>query len=524
MELERQSSAADRRDIEVILVSNLNYMVFQPLLPEMIGGTIALQHGVTPIRRLLKRTRVYVRDIQFIDIAAKEVGLSPGFQPRTDVLKYDQLVVCLGSRINFTLVPGMKEHAIPFKYLGDAMRLRYEAVRALEEADIEVDPAERRRLLTFVVAGGGFSGVECIAELHDFLRHAVSAYHNLSTDDLRCVLLQSGDRILPEVDPVLAKYAQRILERRGVEVRVNVRLKAVSADGVIVQPKGTDVIETIPTRTVVTTVPAAPDPLVSALPCKLDHGRIVVDGFMKVPGFDSLWSVGDCAAVPQPDGIISPPTAQHAVRQAKVCAANILATFRGRKHVPFKFTGLGKLASLGRRSAVAEVMGIKLSGILAWVAWKAIYLSKIPGWDRKIRVAMDWMIDLVLPRDIAQLRIYEPDSVRRMYFHKGEVIFREGDFGDRLFVIVSGEVDIVKHGSLITTLKAGEVFGEMALVSDDLRSAQADARTDLCTIAISRAAFQQLVAHLPGVRGAIDEILKSRGYVKPLPQEPGEQT
>ena len=512
MELERRMSAADRRDIEVVLVSNVNYMVFQPLLPEMIGGTIELQHGVTPVRRLLRTTRVYVRDIQFIDVAGKRVGLAPGFQPRTDVLDYDQLVICLGSRINFSLVPGMKEHAIPFKYLGDAMRLRYEAVRALEEADIEVDPDEKRKLLTFVVGGGGFSGVECIAELHDFLRHAMSAYHNLETRELRCILLQSAERILPEVDPVLAQYAHRILERRGIEIRVNVRLNAVSADAVIVQPKGATERERIPTRTVVTTVPAAPDPLVSSLPCKLDRGRIVVDQFLKVAGVEALWAVGDCAAVPQPDGITSPPTAQHAVRQAAVCAANLLATYRGKEQVGFKFTGLGKLASLGRRSAVAEVMGIKLRGVLAWLAWKAIYLSKIPGWDRKIRVAMDWATDLVLPRDIAQIRIHEHESVRRMCFHQGEVIFRTGDFGDLLFVIVSGEVDILKNGNVISSLKAGDVFGEMALVSDDPRSAVASARTDLCTIAISRAAFQQLVAHLPGVRGAIDAILTSRGH------------
>ena len=453
-----------------------------------------------------------MRDVQLIDIAGQKVGLAPGFQPRIDVLEYDQLVISLGSRINFSLVPGMKEHAIPFKYLGDAMRIRYEAVRALEEADIEVDPQEKRKLLTFVVAGGGFSGVECIAELHDFLLHAMSAYQNLDPKELRCVLLQSAERILPEVDMVLAEYAQRILERRGIEIQLNVRLNAVSADAVIVQPKGASHCEQIPTRTVITTVPAAPDPLVSSLPCKLDRGRIVVNEFLMLPEFSNLWAVGDCAAVPQTDGITSPPTAQHAVRQAKVCAANLLASFHGRKKVGFRFTGLGKLASLGRHSAVAEVMGIKLRGILAWLVWKAIYLSKIPGWDRKIRVAMDWAIDLVLPRDIAQVRIHESESVRRMYFHEGEVIFCEGDFGDRLFVVISGEVDVLRNGNVISSLKAGDVFGEMALVSDEMRSAMARARTHVCTVAISRAAFQQLVAHLPGVHGAIDAILTSRGY------------
>ena len=512
MELERQMSARDHRQIEVVLVSNENYMVFQPLLPEMIGGTIQLQHGVTPIRRLLRSTRVYIREIQFIDLATKTVRLAHGFRPKPEILHFHELVICLGSRLDFSKVQGMQEHAIPFKYLGDAMRLRYDAVRALEEADIQTDPAEKQKLLTFVVAGGGFSGVECIAELHDFLRHAVSAYHNLQADDIRCVLLQSAERILPEVDPALAEYAHRILERRGIEIRVNVRLVAVSADAVVIQPKGSAERELLATRTVVTTVPSAPDPMVISLGCPLDRGRIVVNEVLSVPGYEGLWAVGDCAAVPQRDGITSPPTAQHAVRQAKVCAKNLLASYRDAPQTAFNFTGLGKLASLGRHSAVAEVMGIKLRGIVAWLAWKAIYLSKIPGWDRKVRVALDWATDMVLPRDIAQLRMTEPESVRRLFFHQGETIFRAGDFGDRLFVVVKGEVDIVRDGAVISSLKAGDVFGEMALVSDDPRSATVIARTEVSAITISREAFQQLVAHLPGVRPAIDEILKSRGH------------
>ena len=512
MELERLLSSTDRKQVDVVLISDENYMVFQPLLPEVVGGTIKVQHGATPIRRLLRTTRVYIREIQRIDLDTNTVGLAQGFQPKPDVLTFDQLVVCLGSRLDYSKVQGMKEHSIPFKYLRDALRLRYEAIRALEEADIQVDPEERRKLLTFVVAGGGFSGVECIAELDDFLKHAVGSYHNLKRDDVKCILLQSAERILPEVDPVLAEYAHKILERRGIEIRVNVRLNAVSADAVLVQPKGSTESALLPTRTVVTTVPAAPDPLVTSLPCQLDRGRIVVDKFLNVPGFEYLWALGDCAAVPQPDGITSPPTAQHAVRQAKVCAKNLLANRSGKSKVPFLFTGLGKLASLGRRSAVAEVMGIKLRGILAWLAWKAIYLSKMPGWDRKIRVALDWGYDLVLPRDIAQVHIYEPESVRRLFYHRGETIFREGDFGDRLFVIIKGEVEIVRHGTTVISLKPGEILGEMALVSDDPRSASAIAKTDVSAVAISRSAFQELVTHLPGVRTTVEAIMASRGF------------
>ena len=298
----------------------------------------------------------------------------------------------------------MKEHGIPFKYLGDALRLRNECVRALEEADNETDPEEKRKLLTFIVGGGGFSGVECIAELHDFLVRAVAAYRNLRKTEVRCILLQS--RSHPSgIGQKSCDYAHAILEKRGVEIRLNTRLVAVSADGVLVQSAGAGKQDGIASRTVVVTVPAAPHPLVSSLPCALDRGRIRVTQNLDVPGVPGVWAVGDCAAVPQRDGITSPPTAQHALRQARTCARNILATIRGEPLQPFAFTGLGKLASLGRHSAVAEVFGFRMKGFLAWLFWRSVYLSKFPGLDRRIRIMMDWLLDLWLPRDITQIRL-----------------------------------------------------------------------------------------------------------------------
>ena len=359
MYLEQGMTAAERERIEVSIVSNDNYIVFQPLLPEVISGTIDALHCITPIRRLAKRAHLHTRDIEAIDLEKKQVRLAPGYLPKPVVLDFDHLVIGLGTRLNYAVTPGMKEHGIPFKYLGDALRLRNEAVRALEEADNEANPAEKKKLLTFIVGGGGFSGVECIAELNDFLTSAVKAYRNLKKSDIRCVLLQSAERILPELGEDLAVYAQKILEKRGVEIRLNTRLKAISADGVLIEAKGAGKQESIASRSVVVTVPAAPHPIVTSLPVPQEKGRIKVNEFMEVPGFPGLWSVGDCAAVPQRDGILSPPTAQHALRQAQTCAQNILATLRGKPLRPFLFTGLGKLASLGQMSAVAEVFGIR---------------------------------------------------------------------------------------------------------------------------------------------------------------------
>jgi NADH dehydrogenase len=425
-------TADERANIEVTIVSNENYIVFQPFLPEVISGTIETLHCITPIRRMAKHAQLYTRLIEEIDLEKKTVRLAPEYVPKPIILKYDHLVVGLGTKLNYDLVPGMREHAIPFKYLGDALRLRNQAVGVLEEAAIETDPEERRRLLTFVVGGGGFSGVECIAELNDFLTSAVKAYPGIEREEIHCVLLQSADRILPELGESLAIYAQEILENRGVEIQLNVRLRAVSGDGVIVMDKATKESTIIASRTVVTTVPSAPHDLVTTLPCELDRGRIVVTENMDVPDHRGLWAVGDCAAVPQVDGITSPPTAQHALRQAKTCANNILATIRGKKMKRFGFTGLGKLASLGRMSAVAEVFGFKMKGVIAWVFWRTVYLSKFPGFDRQIRIGIDWFLDLLLPRDITQVRIFQPESIIQEHFHKGEKIFDQGDYGDKL--------------------------------------------------------------------------------------------
>ena len=509
MSLERQMSASERQRYEISLVSLENYMVFQPLLPEVISGTIEMLHAISPIRRLAKRTTLYTREVQAIDLERRVVTLAPELQPKTRELPFDHLVIALGSRLNYDLVPGMREHAMSFKYLGDALRLRNGLVQALEEADNESDPVERQRLLTFVVAGGGFSGVECIAELHDFLMCAVPAYRTLKLGELRVVLVQSAGRILPELGEDLAGYAHAFLADRGIDIRLNTRLKAVTARGVVIQRKDVGDPEVIGARTVVTTVPSAPHRLVELLPFEKDReGRIVVTPETSVTGQPGVWAVGDCAAVPQTAGITSPPPRRHAVRQARTCAANILASLRGTAPKRFAFTGPGRLASLGHRSAVAEVFGIKLRGTVAWLFWRAIYLAKLPGLDRKLRVFTDWCLDLVLPRDITEVRIFHPDAVAREHFHAAERVFDEGDVGDKVYVVVSGEAEVVHAGDrTVATLGQGDVFGEMALISDRARSATVRAASPLDVISISRDAFCKLVTHLPGVRASMDEVL-----------------
>jgi NADH:quinone reductase (non-electrogenic) len=497
--------------VEVGLVSRENYIVFQPMLPEVISGSIGLVDTITPIRRLCPSTNLYTRTIERIDLASRRVYAAAGFGSRMASLPYDHLVLALGNVTSFAGQPGLAEHALPFKYLGDALAIRNRVIHTLEEADIEPDPEVRRMLLTFVVAGGGFSGVEAVAELNDFVRAAARSFRHIRPGEIRVVLLHAGRLILPELPASLAEFAQRLLMKRGVEIRLDTRLAGATADAALLATG-----ERLACRTLVSTVPSAPNPLVAALPCKKERGRIVVDRFLELPEHPSVWAVGDGAWVLDArTGEPCPPTAQHATRQARCLADNIAARLRGGQARAFSFKALGKMGSLGHHSAVAEVLGVKLSGLLAWWLWRTIYLMKLPGLDRKIRVATDWTLDLFLPADIVQLKTEGQVGIRREHFEPDEVVFREGDRGDWLYVVLDGEVEVSKavagQGEVpLRRLGAGECFGEIALVSDQPRSATVRTVTGVNLLAVDREAFQALFSNLPPLRGVFEQLIQSR--------------
>ncbi len=497
--------------VEIGLASKENYLVFQPLLPEVISGSIGILDTITPIRRLCPKSNLYNREVTSIDLKNRVVTTSSGFKPVPYRLEYDHLVIALGAITSFAGQAGVQEHALPFKHLGDALILRNHIIHALEEADIERDPEARRALLTFVIAGGGFSGVEAVAELNDFVRAGARSFRHIEHKEIRVVLLHSGPLILPELPDDLACFAQKLLQRRGVEIRLKTRLVGATADYALL-----DGGEKIPTKTLVSTVPSAPHPLVTALPCKKDNGKIVVNEYLEVPDYPGVWAVGDCAWIPdRKTGQAYPPTAQHAIREAECLAHNILATLRGHPRRAFEFQALGKLAALGHRSAVAEILGVKLSGFVAWLVWRMIYLMKMPGFDRKVRVATDWFLDLILPPDIVQLKTEKLPGIGREHFEPGEVIIRQGDRGDRLYIIVDGEVEIVKEelgkgGIAFASRGPGECFGEMALVSDTPRTATVRSRTSLNVLTMDREAFHGLFAHFPPLRALFQQLIEQR--------------
>ncbi len=509
LELEKQLKRAE--DFEIVLVSRQNYFVFQPMLPEVISGTIGLTDVVSPLRRLLKRTEIHVREIESIDLDRRMVSLAPGFRPHAHEIAYDHLVLGLGTVTDFRGLRGLPEHALPFKDLSDALRLRRQVIRALEEAAIERHDAElRRQLLTFVVAGGGFSGVEVAAELNDFVRRVVRSYRGLQTEDIRVVLVHATERILPEVPESLGRFAEAILRRRGVEILLNTRVEAATGTEAILSGGAR-----IPTRTLVSTVPASPHPLIERLTTlPREHGRVAVDSHLAVVGSKGVWALGDCALVKNPDGSINPPTAQHATRQAAVLAANLVGRIRGGSSRVFDFKGLGKMGSLGHRSAVAEILGIRLSGFVAWWLWRTIYLMKLPGLGRRIKVGAAWTLDLFLDPDLVQLEMEAPPLLRPEHFEPGEMVFHQGDLGDRVYMIRKGRAEVVREGpsgpETLAVLGPGECFGEMAVLGKVPRSATVRCLESLDTVALPSRDFATLAENLPELRQGFERVARAR--------------
>ena len=497
-----------RQDVEVVLVNRENYLVFQPMLAEVISGNIGLLDTVSPICRLAPRTRLYEREVEDVDLANQTVTLSPGFEANATVLHYDHVVVAFGNVTDFRKIPGLHDHAFPFKYLGDALRLRDHLIRVLGEAATTTDPELRKELLTFVIGGGGFSGVEVCAELNDFVRRAGKKYFHINPNDIRTVLVHSEDRILErEMPERLGRYAQEVLRKRGVEFIFNLRLEtgtpkcAVLHDG-----------QRIPTRTLISSVPSSPNPIVAGLDVPQERGRIKADSKLQIEGFENAWSLGDCAAVPNPSGEgVCPPTAQFAIRQAATCAYNIVAAIDGQKQKNFRFKELGKMASLGHRRAIAQLFGwINLEGFLAWLFWRAAYWAKLPGIDRKIKVGVSWMLDLVCGPEIVQTKVDVKPAMSESHFEPGEIVLHKADRADRLFIILNGKAELSyedENGEAAKSveLTAGDVFGVAEIL--EKTSVQANVRCiePLTVVTYNKSELEPLLA-LPAVRTCFEQL------------------
>jgi NADH dehydrogenase len=367
------------------------------MLHEIAASDLEITNIVNPLRKLLRKAEVVVGDVKEVDLPNRCVRISCGYRDNSKVISYEHVVIALGSVTNFYNLPGLAELAAPMKSLRDAIQLRAQILQHLEEANAECNLVDRQSLLTFVVAGGGFAGVETVASLNDFVREALAFYPNLSEEMLRVTLVHSGPVILPELGENLGRYTEAVLTKRGVDIQLNTRVKSVAENKVLL----TNGVA-VPSGTLVWTAGTTPSPIISSLPCAKEGGRLKVDEFLRVPDWPDVWAVGDCAFVPniKSPGKSHPPTAQHAIREGKVVAKNIAAAISGRSLTPFSFKTIGLLASIGRRMGVARIFGFNFSGFFAWWMWRTIYLSKLPGLDKKVRVAFDWTLDLLFPKDV----------------------------------------------------------------------------------------------------------------------------
>lgn len=378
--------------IDVTVISDSNFLLFTPMLAEVASSALEPAHISAPVRSAVAHTRFRHGAVDDIDTMGRAVLMSGERVP------YDHLVIAVGSVPSFFDVPGVEENSFTMKDLADATRLRDHVIELLERCDQLTDPQERERLLTFVVAGGGFAGAETVAELFDLVHGVLHLYPGITAEEPRFVLVHSHDRILPELSPQLGAYALERLRARGIGFRLGIRVSEASRDAVRLSDG-----ERISTATFVWTAGTQPSPFVARIAGEhARNGALVTDATLRVTGLDRVWAVGDCARIPDLDqgGAPFPPTAQHALRQGRAVADNIAAIIAGRPPVAFRFRTIGVLVALGHRTAAAEIRGHRFSGLAAWLLWRGIYLAKLPGTEKRVRVLLDWLLDLVFPRDV----------------------------------------------------------------------------------------------------------------------------
>jgi NADH:ubiquinone reductase (H+-translocating) len=387
--------------LEVTLISQSNYLLFTPMLAEVAAGSVEAGHVSVPLRAACPRTRFRKADVLGVDLAARTVYLRSG-AGAPESLPFDHLVLALGGVPSVNDRPGVADVAWTLKTLEDAVRLREHVLGALEQADLEPDPRERRRWLTFVVAGGGFAGTEAIAGVFDLVHSVLRYFPQVRPTEPRFVLVHSRDRILPELSSWLAWHAHGKLRARGIELRLGVTVTGASEE-VVALSDG----ERLPARTLIWAAGVRPSPLAAGLPLARRDGAVVVEPTLRARGTGNVWALGDCARVPdlRRGGAPCPPTAQHAVRQGKAVAENVVAAMTGRRPEPFRFRSLGFMVPLGHQSAAAELRGLRFSGLLAWLLWRGVYLWKLPGVEKRLRVLLDWSMELFFPRDTVLLAV-----------------------------------------------------------------------------------------------------------------------
>lgn len=508
----RLRRALARNEWEIVLFNRENHMVFHPLLAEVAGASINPDAVAAPLRQMLPGVKHRTEEVERVFLGASEVEYA-GDDGKLRRMGYDHIVLAVGSVVNLGMVPGMADHAFPLKTIGDAMALRAHVMHKLEQAEVCEDAERRKWYLSFVIVGGGFSGVETAGELNDLARESCRFFQNFCGDDVSVTLVHSREQILPEVTPTLREFARAKMERAGIRMALNARVALATSEGVGLKD-GT----MIRGATVVCTIGTTMPPVVERLDAPKEGGRLLTEPDMRLQGRQNAWATGDCARVMNAyDNQPSPTTAQFAVRQGKQVARNIVRAVRGEGTEPFRFKPLGQLCAIGGRRAVAELFGMKLSGFFAWFLWRTVYLMKMPSVARKIKVGLDWAWDLFFARDLAYVKTGTSERVSNAYYRPGDYVFHAGDPAGNFYVIEKGEVEILKAPGgdapeeVVAVLGPGDFFGEMALMDHRPRSASVRARTAIEVVILGRDVFTQISGALKPLREIVVEAARRRG-------------
>jgi len=497
------------------IIAAENHMVFQPMLPEVVGGSLSPQHVVNPIRMICDGADVLKATVTHLDMMARVMTLDGGrFTPAVKI-SFDHLMLAPGAGVDLSRIPGMSEHAYLMRTVGDAMKLRAAIISRMEEANLISKSQTRKEMLSFVIVGGGYSGVETAGQIQDLIAGVRRYYDNIGEGEASVTLIHSGERLLGMLGDRLGDYTGACLAKMGVNIIFNKRVRAVTARTVQLND-GT----TITSHLVVCTVGNAPHPLIKAIgeigAVPTERGKLMVEPTGQVKGLEKVWSAGDCAVFPKADGGCCPETAQFAMRQGALIGDNIVASLRKKPLKIFKFTGLGELATIGHRKAVAMVMGLRFSGLIAWFMWRSVYLMKLPGLDRKLRVMSEWTFEMFFPRDINLLTPSFTSPLGEMHLEAGDSLFRCGEPAQSLYAVKKGCVEITDaQGQLVKSAVAGEHFGERALMGDGIWRFDATAKESSELVAIDGSTFKTLVKSI----GSLEALFKSTAQQYHLPEE-----
>lgn len=503
---------------EVVLLSETNYFTFQPLLPEVAAGALSASDSVTQLRQLLKghNVKVVQAEVLNVDFATKTVTVTQGSKRRIKDMDYDHLVIAMGQVVRLDRVPGLAEHSFPVKTTAHAHRLRNHVINCMEYADGLEDAEVRKRLLTFVVIGAGFSGVETIGEVKDMIDRSLKFYPSIAKSEVRMLLVEFADRILGELPESLGKYAEKRLQKQGIEIWLNTGVKAASFFDV--EMNDGRVVES---STIVATIGNGPSPMIEAMDVEKERGKIKTDEYMRVAGPENVWAVGDVALIPMKDkngqDTFAPPTAQFAVREGAQLANNIAATLNGAPLKPFHYVPRGSMASIGNYRAVADAMGVRMSGVFAWLMWRAFYLGMLPGMVTKIRVVIDWVMDLFAPRNLGQISELKRSSAKYMRFTKGQTVFEPGMTANGFYTIVEGSFGICIEQSdggetFKRVLKKGDHFGERVLFRPDKRmhTGRVEALEDSLVLRLEKQDFWNLAHSMPMLENYFRDYIKEK--------------